>query len=33
LTNPDQEKLLFDEDFQNKIAHAIVNAIKEYLKL
>ncbi len=33
LTNPTEEKLLFQDDFQNKIAEAMADAIKEYLNL
>ena len=33
LSNKDQEAVMYDEAFQDKIAQAIVDAIKEYLDL
>lgn len=33
LTNPTEEKHLFEEQFQDKVAQAMANAIKEYLGL
>jgi len=33
ISNKEQEELLYDSNFQDKIARAIVNAIKQYLQL